>query len=119
MDTIGNEDGGKAAAVSAGRKRVNRDLTQWSELIEAHRLSGLTVEAFCRQENVSKSSFTRWRGQLSGGAEKVQNTAEFLAIPIQGEAGIEVEVGGMHMRLDGSSSSQMLQELLLRVRQAK
>jgi len=119
MEGMASNDGGNVPVVAEGRRRVNRDLAQWAELVEAHRLSGLTVEAFCLQENVSKSSFTRWRGQLSGRVERVQNATDFLAIPIQNEGGIEVEVGGMRLRLDGSSSVRILEELLLRVRQAK
>lgn len=66
MDTKNREDEGKAAEVAKGRSRVKRNPAQWAEAIEAQRHTGLTIEAFCRQERISKSSFTRWRGHLAG-----------------------------------------------------
>lgn len=37
----------------------------WRALIAQQAISGETVEAFCRAQSVSRSSFTRWRGLLS------------------------------------------------------
>lgn len=38
---------------------------QWRERIERWRRSGLSVVAFCRQEQVSQASFFNWRKRVS------------------------------------------------------
>lgn len=44
------------------RRRLGRD--RWVELLERCGASGLSVEAFCRQEGISPKSFYRWRRVL-------------------------------------------------------
>jgi transposase-like protein len=39
----------------------------WQERLESYRASGLSVEDFCSQEGVSRSSFYRWAAQLKEG----------------------------------------------------
>ena len=65
MDTNFNGSEGRTAEDSGRKSRVMRSEAQWAELIEAHRRSGMTIEAFCRRGESGRSSFTRWRGQLT------------------------------------------------------
>jgi transposase-like protein len=51
-----NGDGG------AERRRL------WAATIGRHGRSGLSVDAFCRREDVSPSSFYRWRRRLGRGS---------------------------------------------------
>jgi len=39
----------------------------WQERLENHKASGLSVELFCLQEGISRSSFYRWAAQLRKG----------------------------------------------------
>ena len=39
----------------------------WQERLESFKASGLSVEVFCLQEGVSRSTFYRWREQLKDG----------------------------------------------------
>jgi hypothetical protein len=45
-----------------GRGRRRRSRAQWQVVIARFAESGLGVESFCRQEDISESSFYRWRG---------------------------------------------------------
>lgn len=56
------------------RRRLGSDA--WQALVERHRSSGLTVEAFCRREGVSTASFYRWRGLQPPNAAKLDANHE-------------------------------------------
>ena len=43
------------------------DYLDWQERLESYKASGLSVEDFCSQEGVSRSSFYRWTAQLKEG----------------------------------------------------
>jgi transposase-like protein len=43
------------------------DYLDWQERLESYRASGLSVDVFCLQEGVSRSTFYRWVRQLKGG----------------------------------------------------
>ena len=47
-----------------GSKRRRLGERAWRELFERFDGSGLTVEAFCKDEGLSRSSFSRWRSRL-------------------------------------------------------
>ena len=46
-------------------RRPRRTATEWREILSRYRQSGLSVEAFCARESLSKSSFRRWRERLA------------------------------------------------------
>ena len=58
----------EAVAGSVGarpvRKWQRRSKAAWRALIARQAISGETIEAFCRAQGVSRSSFERWRGLL-------------------------------------------------------
>lgn len=117
MEANFNGSEGETTEDSGRKSRVMRSDVQWAELVEAHRRSGMTIEAFCRQKGIGKSSFTRWRGQLAGSSAADQKATDFLAVHIHGGDGIELDLSGMHVRLDSRSSTRLLEALLERVRQ--
>lgn len=117
METNFNGSEGGTTEDLRRKSRVMRSEAQWAELIEAHRRSGMTIEAFCRQERIGRSSFTRWRGQLAANSAADRKATDFLAIPIRGGAGIELELGSMQVHLDAFSSKRLLEALLDRIRQ--
>ena len=46
------------------RRRHSRD--QWLAWLTEQRQSGVTVSAFCRQNQISEKSFYAWRRKLAG-----------------------------------------------------
>lgn len=40
--------------------------TRWRRLVEDHRVSGMSVSAFCRDRGISQSSLFAWRRKLTG-----------------------------------------------------
>ncbi len=44
--------------------KVRRNAEQWQAIMEAFADSGLTQEAFCAQESLAMSTFSKWRRQL-------------------------------------------------------
>ena len=43
------------------------DYLDWQERLESFKASGLTIDVFCLNEGVSKSTFCRWTKQLKDG----------------------------------------------------
>ena len=78
------------------------DYQNWQERIEDFEASGLSIEEFCQQEEVSRTTFYRWVNQLRDGipqaileAGKVRKEissgeAKFLPVAIKA-APIEIE----------------------------
>lgn len=71
----------------------------WRERLTRYEGCGLTVEAFCRQEGVSASSFYRWKRRLgkSGPSSPAQNNARdeaplFVPVQISPPASAEVRI---------------------------
>jgi transposase-like protein len=61
------------------------DFVEWQDRLECQQKSGLSVEEFCRQEGVPKSTFYRWANQLRDGIPQALLTAA--------EARKQVELG--------------------------
>jgi len=51
------------------------DFVEWQDRLECQQQSGLSVEEFCRQEGVPKSTFYRWANQLRDGVPQALLTA--------------------------------------------
>ena len=63
-----NEETG-SVATEVKRKSWRRHPEQaWRAMIEGHRRSGMSIEAFCAREGVSRSSFGRWRSLIAARA---------------------------------------------------
>lgn len=59
-----------------GRPRCGvDDFLAWQDRLEGQRDSGLSVEEFCQQEGVPRSTFYRWANQLRDGAAQAVLTA--------------------------------------------
>ena len=80
----------------------------WQELLESQKASGLSIDLFCLQEGVSKSTFYRWADRLKNGvpeemaAEKAARqraeSGETAFVPISLKASpvqIELPNGGV------------------------
>ena len=79
------------------------DYLEWQQRLESYRQSGLTIEVFCLQEGVSKSTFFAWAKRLRNGIpeslkkeraerEKAENgQAVFLPITLKASP-VEIEL---------------------------
>ena len=91
-------------AAEGKAKRRRRSRTQWRSVFDRFEASGLGVEAFCDREDVSASSFRRWRGLLapeasSSKSEAALGRAGFVDAGLLGVGGggrleIRLELGG-------------------------
>ena len=52
------------------------DHLDWQERIESYRASGLSIEEFCLQEGVSRSTFHRWVKRLKDGIPEALKAEE-------------------------------------------
>ncbi len=79
------------------------DYLDWQQRLESYKESGLSIEVFCLQEGVSKSTFHRWARQLRDGipnllkeeqAEREKaETGEAVFLPITLKASpVEIEL---------------------------
>lgn len=104
---------GRAAGVAVVR--------QWRERIERWRRSGLSVVAFCRQEQVSQASFFNWRKRLSltsskrrpsrssGGPDRRPRFVQLPAAPWPGSEEIRIALpGGALVTLPPQASTELM-----------
>ena len=79
------------------------DYLDWQERLESFNASGLSIDEFCLQEGVSRSTFYRWMGRLKDGvpesmvAEKAAwekaESGEAAVVPITLKASpVEIEL---------------------------
>ena len=52
------------------------DYLDWQERLESFRASGLSIDEFCLQEGVSRSTFYRWADRLKDGVPESVKTEE-------------------------------------------
>jgi transposase-like protein len=79
-------------------ERVRR----WRELIEAWKQSGQTINAFCRDHQLTRSNFDRWRRILSTepSESKLSSSSAFVPLRITAEPMAEVVLrSGVLVRL--------------------
>ena len=58
--------------------RVRRTRAEWQTIMKRFKESGLTVAAFCEQEEMSASAFSDWKRKLS---VKVVRKPSFVELP--------------------------------------
>lgn len=110
------------ATIRTGKEgRVVRNEAQWRAIVEGQRKSGLTVERYCAANGISRSGFWKWRKQLSSAIVlDVQKEAapSFLEIPINAEQSrcrLELDIGAMRVRLDGTAAERVIDALVKRI----
>ena len=96
----------------------------WKQRLESHKASGLSLDVFCLQEGVSKSTYYRWVDQLKDGIpeslvveeaarqQAESNAATFLPVSLKASP-IELQLpnGGM-VRLPLSIGKAALVEVI-------
>lgn len=93
-----------------GSKRRRLSERAWRELFRRFDGAGLTVEAFCKAEGLSRSSFNRWRSRLAmqpgtvaatavGASDDRQFATPFVDLGLLGAAS-PAYPAGVELRLD-------------------
>ena len=65
-------------------RRLQRGASGWAVVMERWRASGLSVEAFCRRDGVSRAGFYRWRALLASSQSRGSApvcSASVMAVP--------------------------------------
>lgn len=52
------------------QSRIQRNAEQWRDIIQRFEKSGLSANAFCRRENLARSTFDLWRRRISRAAQR-------------------------------------------------
>jgi len=100
------------------------EFLDWKQRLESHKASGLSLDVFCLQEGVSKSTYYRWLDRLKGGVpeslvveeaarqQAESNAATFLPVSLKASP-IELQLpnGGM-VRLPLSIGQAALVEVI-------
>ena len=72
------------------RRRYSRD--QWRSLLEEQAESGLSVSAFCLQNEVPENSFYYWRKKFAGEQSQVAKSEPlFVPVSVVSSQGFEVQ----------------------------
>ena len=95
---------------NVAQRRERRSASQWREIVQRQRGSGVTREAFCEAEGIGFQTFRRWESRLAGGRRRapVQKEAEeavrFAEVAVAAEPrsggqppggwDVELELGG-------------------------
>lgn len=96
-------------------KRIHKSASQWHNILEQQRASGLSIRQFCMQHKIQESSFYRWRNRFcSSGADKESpSTARpsFAELSLTGspQSHIEVRRGEITISLLGVPDPRLLQ----------
>jgi hypothetical protein len=94
--------GGTTGDQGSQRRRLNE--RAWRDVFKRFDGAGLTVEAFCKAEGLSRSSFNRWRSQLpmradataaatAGSFDARQSAASFVDLGLLGAAATAAPAG--------------------------
>ena len=100
------------------------EFLDWKQRLESHKASGLSLDVFCLQEGVSKSTYYRWLDRLKDGVpeslvveeaarqQAESNAATFLPVSLKASP-IELQLpnGGM-VRLPLSIGQAALVEVI-------
>jgi hypothetical protein len=101
------------------RQRQRLTAQQWQSLFERQRVSGGSVQAFCRRHGVAVSTFFAWRRRLQQQADAtatfVELTADAPADDGGGSAGSAIELvlpGAVTVRVRAVFDAAVLQQVV-------
>jgi hypothetical protein len=104
------------------RQRNHERVRAWRERIEAWKLSGQTINAFCRQRKLTRSNFDRWRRILATENNKSPRGAASAFVPVRLVADTVAEVvlpSGVVVRLPVSTAPETVTRLVAAVGAAR
>ncbi len=106
-------------------RRDGRRESSWRAILKRQLRSGLSVRAFCRQENLAESNFYAWRRTIAArdegaaGRKQRRTKAEPAFVPVTvvggaepaGEVVLELD-GGRRLRFPDRIAPQRLREIV-------
>ncbi|MDW7758957.1 MAG: hypothetical protein SCH72_14825 [Desulfuromonadales bacterium] len=81
---------------------------QWAEKIAAWRESGLSIAAWCRQNNEGYHRFLYWRKRVG---QKAQSSGRFVQLSIE-TSSLAVECNGVTMHIERGFDRDLLRQVL-------
>lgn len=87
---------------------------KWKKRIDAWKASGMSIRAWCRQHNISHSTFGYWkRGKLSQSSSKEKNS-KFIELQDKRteETGLSLSTKGLKVHLSKNFDSETLHRFL-------
>jgi hypothetical protein len=81
---------------------------QWSEKIAAWRESGLSIAAWCRQNNEGYYRFIYWRNRLQ---QKATPSGRFVELAVE-TSSLAVECNGVTLRIERGFDRDLLRQVL-------
>lgn len=86
----------------------------WETKIREQRESGLSINQWCLQNQVSKGSFYYWRNRL--GLKPEIDRSSFIEIPTPQGAGISIEYQGIYILIEKSFDPVTLRSCIAALR---
>ena len=99
------------------RQRTRHTAAEWTKIIAAQQRSALTMVEFCRRRDLALATFGYWRRRLAEPHSVSQASQRFLAVPLVAPTAvpIEVEVGSLHVRLQGAAAARVVDAIVARI----
>jgi|GEM_PF-1364684 hypothetical protein len=87
---------------------------KWEEKIRRQRESGLSIERWCRQNQITSCSFHYWKNRLQSKSELTRSC--FTELPTDQGTGITMEYHGIRILIDKSFDPATLRNCLAALR---
>lgn len=101
------------------RSHTRHSAVEWAKLLGEQRRSGLTVDVFCTERRLAKSTFWYWRRRVAVSATQVAEVgtaANFLAVAVSApNESFEILAGDLRVRLEGVAAQRVLDAIVARI----
>lgn len=101
------------------RSHMRHSAVEWAKLLREQRRSGLTVDVFCTERRLAKSTFWYWRRRFAVSVTQVAEVgtaANFLAVPVSApNESFEILAGDLRVRLEGVAAQRVLDAIVARI----
>lgn len=87
---------------------------EWSENIQKQRQSGLSIEVWCRQNNLAPHNFYYWRDKLF---PKTLNRCSFSELKNEKASGIIIEYKNIRIHVEHPFNASLLKDCLEAIRE--
>jgi len=95
------------------RRRSPERVRLWRDLVDAWKRSGQTINAFCRDRELTRSNFDRWRRILASEPTKSKPSSSFVPLRVVAEPMAEVVLlSGVVVRLPLTSGPEAVTRLV-------
>ena len=80
---------------------------EWNHLIKQQRLSGLSIEKWCLQNQIRPHTFRYWKEKLFEPLQK----SSFAELPIKRPDAVLFQIRGLHIRMDSDCDPGLRKQL--------